>query len=166
MNSLKIFAAAATMSFAALATPASATPLLFDFSSLVGPSSDFSFIIDSSPAVTNASGDGFDVEDVDLTFGASHYDQTITFYTTSDFGGLFSSGFFDLYGPQVFTDPTSAPAFAPGTFELANAAGAEAGTLTISTAAVPEPATWAMMILGFGAVGIAMRRSKKVLATA
>ncbi len=26
---------------------------------------------------------------------------------------------------------------------------------------VPEPATWAMMLLGFGAVGIAMRRSRK-----
>jgi hypothetical protein len=27
--------------------------------------------------------------------------------------------------------------------------------------AVPEPATWAMMLLGFGAVGYSMRRSKK-----
>lgn len=31
-------------------------------------------------------------------------------------------------------------------------------SLTVSTAAVPEPATWAMMILGFGVVGYAMRR--------
>jgi hypothetical protein len=30
--------------------------------------------------------------------------------------------------------------------------------IAISTAAVPEPATWAMMMLGFGAVGYAMRR--------
>jgi serralysin len=29
-----------------------------------------------------------------------------------------------------------------------------------STAAVPEPATWAMMLLGFGAVGYSMRRRK------
>ncbi|WP_308815754.1 PEPxxWA-CTERM sorting domain-containing protein [Sphingomonas sp. GV3] len=29
------------------------------------------------------------------------------------------------------------------------------------TAAVPEPATWALMILGMGAVGFAMRRSRK-----
>jgi hypothetical protein len=28
------------------------------------------------------------------------------------------------------------------------------------TTAVPEPATWAMMILGFGLVGGAMRRPK------
>lgn len=31
-------------------------------------------------------------------------------------------------------------------------------TLTIETGAVPEPATWLMMILGFGAIGAAMRR--------
>ena len=32
----------------------------------------------------------------------------------------------------------------------------------IDTTAVPEPATWAMMIAGFGMVGFAMRRSQKV----
>lgn len=35
------------------------------------------------------------------------------------------------------------------------------GTATLAIAtAVPEPATWAMMLLGFGAVGIAMRRRR------
>ena len=28
------------------------------------------------------------------------------------------------------------------------------------TAAVPEPATWAMMLLGFGAIGFGMRRRR------
>lgn len=32
--------------------------------------------------------------------------------------------------------------------------------LTMSTAAVPEPGTWALMILGFGAIGGAMRRRR------
>ena len=32
----------------------------------------------------------------------------------------------------------------------------------INVAAVPEPASWAMMIAGFGMVGFAMRRSEKV----
>jgi len=30
-----------------------------------------------------------------------------------------------------------------------------------ATAAVPEPATWAMMLFGFGAIGAAMRRTRK-----
>ena len=33
----------------------------------------------------------------------------------------------------------------------------------VSPPAVPEPATWGMMILGFGAVGAAMRRRRKVI---
>ena len=36
---------------------------------------------------------------------------------------------------------------------------------TTATAAVPEPATWGMMILGFGAMGYAMRRRAKVRTT-
>lgn len=34
------------------------------------------------------------------------------------------------------------------------------------TQAVPEPATWTMMLLGFGAIGFAMRRRKPALAMA
>ena len=32
---------------------------------------------------------------------------------------------------------------------------------TAAVAAVPEPATWAMMLLGFGGVGVALRRRRK-----
>jgi hypothetical protein len=32
---------------------------------------------------------------------------------------------------------------------------------TGGTPPVPEPATWAMMLLGFGAAGTAMRRSRR-----
>lgn len=35
-----------------------------------------------------------------------------------------------------------------------------------SVAAVPEPATWAMMLLGFGAIGASMRRRRRVTAIA
>jgi hypothetical protein len=30
----------------------------------------------------------------------------------------------------------------------------------LPTASVPEPATWAMMLLGFGTIGFAVRRQK------
>ena len=43
-----------------------------------------------------------------------------------------------------------------------NGDGAFSGTLTFgAVSAVPEPATWAMMLLGFGAAGFATRRSRR-----
>jgi len=36
---------------------------------------------------------------------------------------------------------------------------------TLATTAVPEPATWAMMVGGFGAMGFALRRRQKVAVT-
>ena len=38
--------------------------------------------------------------------------------------------------------------------------GGEAGTLSFF-AAVPEPGTWALMLLGFGGIGMAMRRRRR-----
>ena len=38
--------------------------------------------------------------------------------------------------------------------------GSYSGTINVQ-AAVPEPATWGMMLLGFGAMGMAMRRRRK-----
>ena len=42
---------------------------------------------------------------------------------------------------------------------LHGATGSYVGTLNV--AAVPEPATWAMMLLGFGAMGVAIRRRRQ-----
>lgn len=39
--------------------------------------------------------------------------------------------------------------------------GAFAGTLVFG--AIPEPGTWAMMLLGFGAVGLSVRRKRATL---
>ena len=45
--------------------------------------------------------------------------------------------------------------------------GAYSGTLTFaSQSAVPEPATWALMLIGFGAVGFSVRRRRPHLAQA
>jgi len=40
--------------------------------------------------------------------------------------------------------------------------GSYTGTATFTAAAVPEPATWGMMVVGFGLLGAAARRSRKV----
>ena len=77
-----------------------------------------------------------------------------------------------FFGPQLFTGPTSAPVFTPGTFALTTEPRNNPSvpdmrdfnyTITIAplAAAVPEPATWAMLVLGFGVVGFALRKRRK-----
>src|SRR3982751_3601401 len=45
-----------------------------------------------------------------------------------------------------------------GSIHLTDTQGYSNAVLYRSTGAVPEPATWAMMLLGFGAIGMASRR--------
>ena len=42
-----------------------------------------------------------------------------------------------------------------------NVLGTYSGNFNFAVAPVPEPATWAMMLLGFAGIGFAMRRSRK-----
>jgi hypothetical protein len=46
-------------------------------------------------------------------------------------------------------------------FSLEEPASAD---LIVTPGGVPEPAAWAMMLLGFGGIGIAIRRSRKLQA--
>jgi hypothetical protein len=47
-----------------------------------------------------------------------------------------------------------------------NGNGVYSGTYSFAPGAVPEPATWAMMLIGFGAIGHAMRRRPRTAITA
>lgn len=71
--------------------------------------------------------------------------------------------FYPVPGATTFTGPLSA-----GTYTLWLTDGDEAASYSfnavVTAAAVPEPATWAMMIAGFGAIGVAMRGRRKVMA--
>lgn len=49
---------------------------------------------------------------------------------------------------------------------VAGPTAAYSGTINFNTPPVPEPATWAMMLLGFGGIGMAMRRRRQAPAFA
>ena len=52
----------------------------------------------------------------------------------------------------------------PSTFDQTNDLRADNFALTVNAAAVPEPAGWALMILGLGATGAALRSRRRLLA--
>ena len=162
MKPVKLSAALMVASMSLCAAPAIADPLAFSFNSTLGPAANFSFTLDSSPTVASFDSTMFQSNGVKVDIGGTTASDNISFFIFDSGGGLsdvFSSGGnnnFDLYGAQLFSGSTDHPMFSAGSFDLLSSSGAAAGSLTIS--AVPEPATWAMMLIGFGAMGASLRR--------
>ena len=107
----------------------------------------------------------WDVADFDLAAG-----QTIGLYITAtadSFGRIWYSNSAVPYGAVIATDGllslrsghASPYLFGPG-FDGRNFNG----SITYRIAAVPEPASWALMILGFGGAGAALRRRRAATA--
>ena len=153
-----------------IASPAYAAPLLFSFTGNVyGTPKTGSFQLDSNPtpsSVNDQSAFGLTqifFNNVQGVFnGTSEIASSISFGTGGASQFQFqspSSGFAQFGGATVFSGSLNSPVFNPGTYAFT---GFTSGTLTISNAmaAVPEPATWAMMMVGFGAAGFVMRRRK------
>lgn len=96
----------------------------------------------------------------------------------SDFGGKCASAYFGSgYGHCDFGDPDVPGGAVPGVKPVgylydygynitSNGSDSVAETWFVRNGggAVPEPATWAMMIIGFGAAGSMIRRRKAVVA--
>ncbi len=96
---------------------------------------------------------------VDDFTGAGPY-PAINYYTAIGFGGFETPDFkIDAFGPQLFSGTTEDPVFSPGSFSLITPGGDPAGVITFS--AVPEPSTWAMMLLGLGGLGLVGHRSRR-----
>ena len=106
---------------------------------------------------------GFNIQSADITTTFTTPNQDIDFTSVLLNGAAFT---------LVSGEPTdrgsilNQPLLANNTLQVnglaGTAAGADAafsGTLSFARVApVPEPATWAMMLVGFGAVGFGMRR--------
>jgi hypothetical protein len=84
---------------------------------------------------------------------------TEVLFNNSAFGGGLgiTISVFDImdHGPQLYTGSEAEPMFSVGTFNLGE------GTLTVTAAPVPEPSTWAMMLLGFAGLGFAGYRTRR-----
>jgi len=86
----------------------------------------------------------------------------VSFFVGSFGGGMsiedYYGGAFLLVadGPQIYEGSAEAPLFHTGTYALTEYQGTAAYTLTI--AAVPEPATYGMLLAGMALVAVAARR--------
>ena|ERR1700754_4013614 len=147
------------------AAPASADPLRY---TVTGPSGLFArFVLDDHPTPDPLTLESyaFFLFDVPGTYADGFTMAGLSFYDDSALGGIslvtwngVTSGLtIDLTGMALFTGSTATPAlFAFGPTQFTEAGGA---TYTISAVAgVPEPASWAMLVLGTGMIGIGIRR--------
>lgn len=75
---------------------------------------------------------------------------------SGSFSFLFSSRFSEVRGSGAIGRITSRVVNGPAPFTVSLA--------PVSIVALPEPATWALMILGFGAIGVTSRRKKPAAA--
>lgn len=174
MNPKFAFLAGVAVLTATASVPAHAALLNFD---LTG-SRNATFQLDSNPTPTTSStsvfGDQIQFSNVSGTFnGMAGTASAIGFGTGPIFASLnilsTALGFTQFAGPTLFSGTATAPIFSTGTFALTSIVSGSS-TLTISQAmpaAVPEPATWAIMIAGLGMIGYAVRRrSVKFASTA
>ena len=153
------------------AAPVIAAPYRFDVTdpdaTLGGqPVGTYYFFLDSMPTPTTFTPDTFTLTGMtySTTFSNNVTFDRYAFYIDASGGGF--DDFENVYiGPQLFTGTTDHPTFRLGTFAINDFVSN--GSITISAVgtpapvpAAPEPASWAMMILGLGIVGGAMRRVK------
>jgi len=101
-----------------------------------------------------------------LLFGSA---QSVTMATLLDpangqFTGLpLQNATFSTSGTSAGSNNVNVPGLFSETvrYDLTFGAGAGAFNDTVNISAVPEPATWAMMLLGFVGIGVSVRRRRK-----
>lgn len=166
-------AAIAAASSLAFATPAQASHIFVtdveingvDLDSVAGPTNPLFTIMvgdsltftgdllgDSDTLVVDLSGfTGATPDPFLIAFGGGtgSFSQTVTFNTIGSFSGFVTYDF-----------PSSSPDYiAPNQSQTDNVS--LAFRVNVVGGAVPEPATWAMMLLGFGATGMSIRASRR-----
>jgi hypothetical protein len=174
-----LFAGAAVAAAVAVAAPASAATIITAFSggpfSLANP-------IGTLPATTLVSGNTYDFTFTmeDPLNGSTTSTQvqaqaqvghpavpTAELIQYSLYSGTPGSGTFIAQSSLDFS-PVIGFNASPGDYYVEIDVIAKSGEVTsgsVNTTPVPEPAAWAMMLVGFGAVGVGLRRrSPKVLA--
>lgn len=109
---------------------------------------------------TAGSGGGLSATATDLLFNFSGGGYFLFQNPTSGSGGPFfcwqGNGCFDFGGGGTGLGPVSCC----GSIQVTRFQGTQI-VASVAGGAVPEPATWGMMLLGFAGIGVAVRRSRR-----
>lgn len=147
----------ATCCAAALAATAPAQAAPYNFA--ITGSQTINFVLESSPTPSSFdNGNFFRIDGVNgtidgtaatfnLGFGSATY-----FFNFGLFGSTAGTGILSN-GPSLYTGAEDSPTFKLGTFALAP-------DYSVTISAVPEPTGWALMLTGFGALGLMARRRR------
>jgi hypothetical protein len=139
-------------------------------STFSGPNQTWSlsFVIDSNPVPIAANAFRSTVPISGFTYllngSAVSTDRTRADFFPSPFGGLAIDDLpMEFWGPQLqlFSGPTTSPTIVPGVYTGTFSAGGARvndATLTISNAAVPEPGSIGLSVLGLIGLGLLRRR--------
>lgn len=120
----------------------------------IGSGTEFGFQDGSNIDTANFTGNSLTIIDQTIGNGASIFYMTFTssvagFFNNAAFSSNGFGGTFSVAGNTLtFMAPQSS----------GNVTRTSVITFDGANGAVPEPATWAMMVLGFGAVGATLRR--------
>lgn len=181
----KLFLAATAAIAIAAAAPADAATLIFTITNVGGDDrGDFSFTLDTtrapdivlSDSVRYTSGIQVTYRDVPGV-GNGTLSTGLTVFTSRQQGGLMLGalpfGNFRVINTTLITNTSfnsslprsqNLPVFRLGTFDISttaqNSGPRPFDNYRITIAEVPEPATWAMMVIGFGAAGYGLRRRR------
>jgi PEP-CTERM motif len=99
-----------------------------------------------------------------VTLGANSFDIS-SLYAIPGLGEEINAGLLSAGIPNSFTSPFSTTGLGGGSFGYGSLRSGTDGALLFSelsvtglSSAVPEPSTWAMLLLGFGGIGFVLRR--------
>lgn len=127
-----------------------------------------SFILSSDGPTWIDAGLGFGYYNVQGTFDGHYYnDANVMFPLDSNGGGIeavtadWTIEFFSGLGPQLFSGSMTGPTLLTGEWDMTDYYFPER-SYHLSATAVPEPVSWALMLGGFGAIGSAMRRRRRL----
>jgi hypothetical protein len=177
---LKSVLAASALAATSVLFSTGASAAQFDF--IFGAASPIEFQLDSARAPDSFTSGSASFNNVTITSfgGAPPVTSTVTFFTYPAGGFDAPGAFTTFFGLPLFSGPTSAPHFLVGSFSqisrsfcnniedgvpTSETCRGEFGQITLKPG-VPEPASWAMMLVGFLGLGTTLRRARRGSAAA